>query len=1525
MLNSDSEINVSPLNEETERDLRSISENITNQQQLGQNASTNTPIVRALLKTESDIITTINDCLKIWYKPWRKTFLSDGREYKIIYDLMESLLYYENQILGSNQILSQDKTNAIAQAVAHLVDYGNAILNLDLIIRSNNDTSSEIGPNFVTTIELFHAHIKAHRFREKLLYDYFRKDKPASENGTQATSTINYAFELPVDHQNNGQLPSSPSSPQIQQQQMNRHLGPPSERSHRASLGSNSSINTILSDGRKTPQGALSPPSPSLPIKHRISSSSSQSSHYYHLPLNNQHIPTNSDKQIEIIHMIAIIRSDAFSSNNCTATRETLLPQILTKIETLMTVPTNFEKLTNCFELLDTLLNSIEKLPSESRSTEVNMIAKALLKPIVRKVHLDDRESLIEFQHAHWTTSLISIIRMMNAIDFSNYLKTFNSFADVGAFLKDYLFIVKRLISTSNSQQKPNRNVHATPFGSVNISPRTYESYWIEMTLLACKTFSSSLIYLYQILRQHFSPNSQMWLNFIDCLLHFILQDTLHPDRVMVKERQKRQANDLRQSSAEYVWISWDSLNLDQKQQLLEELIDPLTKACMVLKSKQRSILLPIFHDMMLCDYTSQYITPRGSIYGGSIASNSTTTSSMLEGTEYIANSTAPAGTGYVDHSQMTNLMKSTNKPIANPSVVISDSQLPYLSYKDISSKSEDGTVLTKFTHLIVYKLNTLLIELDSGDELFKDELCAAIAGELNPIYHNRNSFSNSSDSRQFKSMAKHTSELIAEFMQICLDCRQANKLSYGHLYLLTIFKLILFFRDKVDIVELYLHYLYKLFFLHHAAGRCIEAGYTLLEHAKILPWSDKQLENHYRIITRLFQTQQPLTDYISLKLFLYNTIMEYFDQGQLWEAAIPLGRELIDFYQFKTFEYGKLAVVYQKMSYYFKNIVEMSRSRNLPEHFRVTFYGAGFLDCLRNVTMVYRGKPFEKLGDFQQTMLVKYPDAKLLNSLSPPDEKILNDPDSKFMQINACSPIVDIQTKFGQQGIPTTKKLDESLIIYHKFNECDKFCFSRRIDAPLSLKSGDGTKSSQDNFANMWREKTILSTNTLPGLLSFFPVYLIESSIVSPIESAIEDLERINDGLSNMVNRFQSDKRQVEDVRRLSQLLLGTIDAAVNGGITKYEEAFFTSPTDQSKVALGASTLASNFDNLCINPNGVGNLMRNTNNKQAINNQQQQQQSTFNVDSAQRDKLKYLIASQIPLLDEAMRLHRDRVEEVMKPQHERLEECYKKLKSHVLAKYSKYLPNNCSRSSSFSSSTLRSYRSLARSPNRSIRSESKLPLNCSDKTPPIPPKRMSDAGQQSPLDITMKPTNLGQQQEHRDSSESSIIPYRQFGGERRSLPPLTDIPINYNPQGSASPVNYNPNATTNLNERIVQNNSELLTPDSGLCLNHNSITKGYNEDKISEDNLLNKTSALAERHSNNLDNNRSNQLYSDQNYVRLYSEPSLKSPEQKLALDSEKDYGCKTNAAAFFSESDQLSDGQIDRSKQEDTDLVLL
>lgn len=190
-------------------------------------------------------------------------------------------------------------------------------------------------------------------------------------------------------------------------------------------------------------------------------------------------------------------------------------------------------------------------------------------------------------------------------------------------------------------------------------------------------------------------------------------------------------------------------------------------------------------------------------------------------------------------------------------------------------------------------------------------------------------------------------------------------------------------------------------------------------------------------------------------------------------------------------------------------------------------------------------------------------------------------------------------------------KPVPEQILNYYRANEVQQFQYSRPFRK--------GEKDPDNEFATMWIERTTYTTAyTFPGILKWFEAKQITTEEISPLENAIETMELTNEKISNCVQQHAWDRSL--SVHPLSMLLNGIVDPAVMGGYSNYEKAFFTEkylqehPEDQEKIEL----------------------------------------------------LKRLIALQMPLLTEGIRIHGEKLTEQLRPLHDRLSSCFRELKEKV-------------------------------------------------------------------------------------------------------------------------------------------------------------------------------------------------------------------------------------------------------------------
>uniref|UniRef100_A0A8B9G663 Dedicator of cytokinesis 2 n=1 Tax=Amazona collaria TaxID=241587 RepID=A0A8B9G663_9PSIT len=346
---------------------------------------------------------------------------------------------------------------------------------------------------------------------------------------------------------------------------------------------------------------------------------------------------------------------------------------------------------------------------------------------------------------------------------------------------------------------------------------------------------------------------------------------------------------------------------------------------------------------------------------------------------------------------------------------------------------------------------------------------------------------------------------------------------------------------------------------------------------------------------------------YRQLKENLYEKIIEYFDKGKMWEEAIALCKELADQYEKEVFDYELLSQNLIQQAKFYENIMKILRPK--PDYFAVGYYGQGFPTFLRNKVFIYRGKEYERREDFQAQLMSQFPSAEKMNTTSPPGEEVKSSP-GQYIQCFTVQPVLEEQPRFKNKAVP------DQIINFYKSNNVHLFHYSRPVRK--------GSVDPENEFASMWIERTsFVTAYKLPGILRWFEVRMEQiSTTISPLENAIETMSMTNEKILMMINQYQSDENL--PINPLSMLLNGIVDPAVMGGFAKYEKAFFTDEYSRD------------------HPQDLEKLNR----------------------------LKDLIAWQIPFLGAGIKIHERRVSDNLRPFHDRMEECFKHLKVKVEKQY---------------------------------------------------------------------------------------------------------------------------------------------------------------------------------------------------------------------------------------------------------------
>uniref|UniRef100_A0A8C2ZUK3 Dedicator of cytokinesis 5 n=1 Tax=Cyclopterus lumpus TaxID=8103 RepID=A0A8C2ZUK3_CYCLU len=342
------------------------------------------------------------------------------------------------------------------------------------------------------------------------------------------------------------------------------------------------------------------------------------------------------------------------------------------------------------------------------------------------------------------------------------------------------------------------------------------------------------------------------------------------------------------------------------------------------------------------------------------------------------------------------------------------------------------------------------------------------------------------------------------------------------------------------------------------------------------------------------------------LKERLIQEIICYLDKGKMWEKAIELGKQLAKMHESHMFDFMELSQLLKKQAQFYENIMHAMRPQ--PEYFAVGYYGLGFPSFLRNKMFIYRGKEYEWLEDFSLKLLSQFPNAARMTSTAPPGDDISNST-GQYIQCFTVKPVLTVPHQFKDKGVP------EQILNYYRTNEVDQFKYSRPFRK--------GEKDPDNEFATMWIERTTyITAYRFPGILKWFEVKSVSVEEISPLANAIETMEMTNEKLSNLVQQQACDRSL--SINPLSMMLSGIVDPAVMGGFSNYEKAFFIDTYIQEHPE----------------------------------------------DHEQIEVLKQLIALQIPLLADGIRIHGEKTTEQLKPLHNRLVTCFQDLREKVEKHY---------------------------------------------------------------------------------------------------------------------------------------------------------------------------------------------------------------------------------------------------------------
>ncbi|XP_053868321.1 dedicator of cytokinesis protein 6 isoform X3 [Malaclemys terrapin pileata] len=271
-----------------------------------------------------------------------------------------------------------------------------------------------------------------------------------------------------------------------------------------------------------------------------------------------------------------------------------------------------------------------------------------------------------------------------------------------------------------------------------------------------------------------------------------------------------------------------------------------------------------------------------------------------------------------------------------------------------------------------------------------------------------------------------------------------------------------------------------------------------------------------------------------------------FFTLGGLYEAVNEVYKILIPIYEANR-EFKKLAALHGKLQDAFGKISSQSAGweRMFGTYFRVGFYGSKFGD-LDEQEFVYKEPSITKLAEISHRLEEFYAErfgddlVEIIKDSNPVDKAKL-DPNKAYIQLTYVEPFFD------------TYELKERVTYFEKNYGLRSFLFC----TPFTR---DGR--AHGDLHEQHKRKTLLTTShAFPYIRTRLPVIHKEEIILTPIEVAIEDMQKKTQELAFATHQDPA------DAKMLQMVLQGCVGTTVNQGPLEVAQVFLAEIPDDPRL----------------------------------------------------------------------------------------------------------------------------------------------------------------------------------------------------------------------------------------------------------------------------------------------------------------------------------------------------------------------
>ncbi|NXI91416.1 DOCK7 protein, partial [Psophia crepitans] len=268
------------------------------------------------------------------------------------------------------------------------------------------------------------------------------------------------------------------------------------------------------------------------------------------------------------------------------------------------------------------------------------------------------------------------------------------------------------------------------------------------------------------------------------------------------------------------------------------------------------------------------------------------------------------------------------------------------------------------------------------------------------------------------------------------------------------------------------------------------------------------------------------------------------FSMAGMYEAVNEVYKVLIPIHEANR-DAKKLSTIHGKLQEAFSKIVHQDGKRMFGTYFRVGFYGTKFGD-LDEQEFVYKEPAITKLAEISHRLEGFYgerfgEDVLEVIKDSNPVDKCKLDPNKAYIQITYVEPYFD------------TYEMKDRITYFDKNYNLRRFMYC----TPFTL---DGR--AHGDLHEQFKRKTILTTShAFPYIKTRINVIHKEEIILTPIEVAIEDMQKKTQELAFATHQDPADPKM------LQMVLQGSVGTTVNQGPLEVAQVFLCEIPNDPKL----------------------------------------------------------------------------------------------------------------------------------------------------------------------------------------------------------------------------------------------------------------------------------------------------------------------------------------------------------------------